>query len=170
MAPHCTQSRIQTPPSGLPNLLPCPSPLYASDTQAALRFFTLLVPPCHRAFALLFSLPGCSPSSPAGIAPNSVAAPESPLQRHLPDPLSCRSHPAVPYLISYFTFFITPIITPSIMPSFCLLLPFLPPPWPQPCIPGEQQSYQVWSAVSTRPLTQLLGHSGSILSSCGADG
>ena len=95
-----------------PNLLSCPSPLYAPDTQAALCSFTLLVPPCHRAFALLFSLPGCSPNSPAGIAPNSVTAPESPPQRDPPDPLSCRSHPAAPYLISYFTFFITLIITP----------------------------------------------------------
>ena len=97
VAPHCTQNRIQTLPSGLADPssrapLPCMLQAYRPPCAFSHSCFLPATGPLH----LLFYLPGCSPNSSAGFSPHSVTASASLPQRDLPYPLSCRSHQQCP--------------------------------------------------------------------------
>ena len=170
VAPHCTQNRMQTLPSGLADPsshapLPCMLQAYRPPCALSHSCFLPATGPLH----LLFYLPGCSPNSPAGFSPHSVTAAASLPQRDLPYPLSCRSHQQCPaHPLFHFLHYT------NHQPQnygIVLFIPGLPPSTLLSTVISQGRIVLSGLISCVHPaLTQLLGHGGSLLINCESDG
>ena len=162
-APHCTQNRMQTPPSGLADPsshapLPCMLQAYRPPCALPHSCFLPATGPLH----LLFYLPGYSPNSPAGFSLHSVTASASLPQRDLSYPLSCRSHQQCP-THPLFHFLRYTNHHPQNYGSV-LFIPGLPPSTLTLTMISQGRIVLPGLVSCVHPaLTQPLGHGGSLL-------